>query len=226
MESGGRLKTFVDKYPYIGPLAWILNIQYFIVTLVVARSWRTTYSFSHNTISDLGNTVCGIYSKKLGSGIYVCSPRHTLMNASFILTGVLMILGALWVYPIFRKGRASFVGFSCIALGGLGSVLVGLFPENTLGVLHITGASLNFLVGNVGLVILGFALLLPKWLKTYTVFTGLLTLLFLVFYTSKVYLGIGPGGTERLANYPQTIWLIIFGIYLICSRHLLKTHSR
>jgi hypothetical membrane protein len=196
MKAYNKIKTLIEKYPYTGSLLWVLCIQYFVVTLVVERSWHTTYSFLDNSISDLGNTACGIYSNRLISNSYVCSPRHTLMNMSFILTGILMISGALFTYPLFKKSKANLIGFTCIALGGLGAILVGLFPENTIGGLHTTGAALNFFVGNIGLVILGFGLLIPRWVKAYTLFTGFLALIFLVFYSSKVYLGIGLGGTD------------------------------
>ncbi|HUC88310.1 MAG TPA: DUF998 domain-containing protein [Candidatus Binatia bacterium] len=222
MGSIKGLRNFVKKYPYLGPILWVMTAQYFVITYIVSRSWHPPYSLAHNSISDLGNTACGIYANRLASNSYVCSPKHTLMNTSFVLTGALMILGAKLIYPLFKKSRNTLIGLSCIGLGGLGAILVGLFPENTTSALHTTGAALDFLVGNVGLVILGFSLRLPKMLKVYTLFTGFLTLIFLVFYTSKVYLGLGLGGTERLASYPQTIWLIVFGIYLVYSKYSLK----
>ena len=209
---------FIDKYPYLGSLAWILTAQYLIITLIVARSWNTTYSFLHNSISDLGNTACRTYSNRYVSNIYVCSPKHTLMNWSFAVTGILMIIGAILIYTLFKKSRSTMIGFTCIALGGIGGILVGLYPENTIGTLHVTGAFLDFFVGNLGIVILGMSLLTPKWLRMYTLITGFLTLICLILYSSKIYLGLGLGGMERLASYPQTVWLIVFGFYLLIVR--------
>src|SRR5579863_5680731 len=92
------IKTFTDKYPFIGPTMWMLSIQYFLIQYIVARSWTLPYSLSRNTISDLGNTVCAVRSTG-----FVCSPLHSLMNASFITLGVFMALGSLLIYQEFKE---------------------------------------------------------------------------------------------------------------------------
>ena len=97
---------------------------------------------------------------------------------------------------------------------GIGTILVGLFPENTISLLHVIGAGMPLLVGNIGLVILGIDLPMPKTLKLYTIFSGIVSVLALILFVTHSYVGIGPGGTERIAAYPQTIWLIIFGFYI------------
>jgi hypothetical membrane protein len=201
-------KKLVDGYPYIGPIMWIASIQYLIISLVVARAFKT-YSYLHNYISDLGNTHCGLY---------ICSPKHQLMNISFVVIGVTMAVGAMFIYPLFKKSRASLVGFSFIALGGLGSILVGWFPENTIRSLHTSGAILDLFVANIGIVILGYSLNVQGWLKIYTLFSGFIASLSFILFASKVYLGVGIGGMERLADYPQTIWLIISGFYLLATK--------
>jgi hypothetical membrane protein len=214
MRSTKMVEVFTDRYPFIGPIIWILSIQYFITQIIVARAWEIHYSLANNTISDLGNTACGIYSDR-----YVCSPLHGLMNASFIMLGIAMAAGSLLIYQEFKKSRASLIGFSLMAIAGLGTLIVGLFPENTVSGLHIFGAAMPFLIGNIGLVVLGLSLYLPKSLRIFTIFSGILSLLALVFLLSHQYLGIGFGGVERIVAYPQTIWLIVFGFY-ISSTHM------
>ncbi len=61
------IKTFTDRYPFVGPLIWMLSIQYYIIQVVVAMAWTSPYSLLRNTISDLGNTACGSYG-----GRFVC----------------------------------------------------------------------------------------------------------------------------------------------------------
>lgn len=214
MNYTRKIKTFTDKYPYVGPLIWVLSAEYFIVQYIVARDWRYTYSLTKNTISDLGNTVCGIYG-----GRYVCSPLHNLMNLSFISLGFLMLIGAILIQQEFNKTKYSIFGFGCLALAGIGTILVGIFPENTINVLHSIGAFLPFLIGNIGIIILGFILKLPKYLKIYTILSGCICLIALIFFITKTYLGIGEGGIERIVAYPQTVWLIVFGVYISKNRY-------
>jgi hypothetical membrane protein len=133
-----------------GSVLWICCIQYYVVQFLAALAWHLPFSVSQNTISDLGNTACGAYGSR-----FVCSPDHVAMNTSFAVLGLSMILGSALLYPTFRRQKLMFAGFCGIAAAGLGSMLVGFFPENTVSSLHITGAALSFLLGNVGLVFFG-----------------------------------------------------------------------
>jgi hypothetical membrane protein len=211
------IKTFTDRYPLIGPAIWMLSIQYFVIQIIAGLAYKTTYSLRFNTISDLGNSVCGTYS-----GRYVCSPLHSLMDASFILLGVTMASGSLLIYQEFKRDSATLVGFSFLAIAGFGTLLVGLFPENTVSALHVLGASLPFLLGNVALIILSVSLAIPRLLRYYTFISGVLALIALAFFYRQHYLGLGIGGMERLVAYPQTFWLIAFGLY-ISSSHIRKS---
>lgn len=204
-----KLQTFQDHYPLIGPVFWIVSLQYFITMTIVGMFWPTHYSIFTNTISDLGNTACGVYD-----GRYVCSPLHGWMNASFIVLGATMVAGSGLIYQEFKKTAYSKLGFNLMAAAGIGTILVGIFAENTIASLHEIGAALPFVLGNVSLLVLGFALELPRWLKIYTIATGLISLIAFSLFATHNYLGIGIGGMERLAAHPQTIWLIIFGIYI------------
>lgn len=209
MKHHKSIKTFTDRYPLLGPIIWMLSIQYYLVQVETALAWSKPYSWLHNTISDLGNTGCGNYS-----GRFVCSPLHSLMNSSFITLGVTMALGSLLIYQEFKKSSASLVGFSFMTLAGFGTVLVGLFPENSLSVFHTLGAAMPFLIGNIGIMILGLSLDIPRRLRFYTLLSGVIALTALLFFSNHNYLGLGVGGMERLVAYPQTIWLISFGAYI------------
>lgn len=211
-----RVAVFTDKYPWLGPLIWVLSIQYFVLTAVAAAAWPTGYSWRFNLISDLGNTACGNYASR-----YVCSPDHGLMNGSFIALGLTMAIGSLLIYQEFRESRASLGGFSLMGLAGLGTLLVGLFPENTVVAMHVIGAVLALLVGNVSLVVLALALRNENsGLRVYTLVSGSVSILAFILFAFGIYLGIGRGGMERLVSYPLTVWLILFGLYMS------RTHLR
>ncbi|MFI5270714.1 MAG: DUF998 domain-containing protein [Candidatus Saccharimonadales bacterium] len=213
-----KIKVFTDKYPFLGPIIWILSVQYFIVQIIVGVAYKYSYSLRFNTISDLGNTSCGIYS-----GRYVCSPLHNLMNASFIMLGLTMALGSLLIYQEFRKDRGTLVGFSLMAIAGLGTLFVGIFPENTISLLHTLGASMPFILGNIALIIMSLYLLLPSPFKIYTFVSGVIALFFLILFKTSLYGSFGIGGIERIVAYPQTIWLIFFGIYMTRNEYLKRS---
>jgi hypothetical membrane protein len=208
-----RIQTFRNRYPLVGPTIWVTSLQYFVTQLGVAAGWPRPYSWTKNAISDLGNTACGSYA-----GRYVCSPYYTWMNASFVVLGATMVAGSFLIDEGFRKSIASRVGFWFMTLAGLGTIMVGLFPENVWGNLHTLGAVLPFLIGNIGLVILGLSLDLNNKIKIYTLISGLAALIALPLFYTKNYLGLGLGGMERVVAYPQTIWLIVFGIYVSRDR--------
>jgi hypothetical membrane protein len=198
------------SYPKLGPILYVAGIQYFAAQLLAGLFWLRPYSVSRDTISDLGNTACGTWN-----GRYVCSPLHGLMNGSFTALGVTMILGSALTFRYFARGRAAATGFVALAVSGLGVVMVGLFPENSVPVLHGLGAAIPFVVGNAALVVLGLWREMPAVLRVYCFLSGIVALLALAAYTSSHYLGLGEGGIERVVAYPQTICLVMIGCYMI-----------
>jgi hypothetical membrane protein len=212
MMRSARVQTFIDRYPFVGPIFWMLSLQYFITQALVAQAWIPPfgYSLANNTISDLGNTAC---TNNVESYL-VCSPWHDLMNTAFVVLGLSMIVGSILIYHEFKASRRNLVGFGAMALAGVGTIMVGLIPENLNLPLHLIGAGLPFLIGNAGLVILGSSLDLPRPLAVYTLLSGLIPMGALVLFLAHINLGLGHGGMERVVAYPQTIWLIVFGIYM------------
>jgi len=63
-------------------------------------------------------------------------PAHSLMNASFVVLGLTMILGSALIYPAFNPARWTAAGFGLFAIGGGGVVMAGVFPEDTVSGLH------------------------------------------------------------------------------------------
>ena len=191
-------------YPKLGPILYVTSIQYFAVQLFVALQWKPPYNLSRDTISDLGNTACGTWN-----GRYVCSPLHNLMNTSFVVLGITMTLGSVLVSRNFANGRASKAGFAAMAVSGVGVIMVGFFPENSVSALHGLGAAIPFVLGNASLIIVALSLKMPALLRLYFFLSGVMALLGLVAYASSYDLGLGEGGIERVVAYPQTVCLIV-----------------
>ncbi|CAN5127470.1 hypothetical protein BH09PAT3_BH09PAT3_4140 [soil metagenome] len=201
------------SYKY-GAWLWVISIQYYILQLVVASQWSNGYSWAHNTISDLANTHCGPYGDRL-----VCSPLHAAMNGSFLLLGLTMIAGSVLLGKKYAVSLLTRIGFGCMVLAGIGTILVGLFPENTVSSMHVIGAALPFIFGNIGMILLGLTIrALPKVLAVVTVLSGVIALVALPFFVSGTTLGIGSGWVERIVAYPQSIWMIVFGLFILRTR--------
>jgi len=198
-----------SRYLKLGPILYVTTIQYFAVQLLVVRQWRPPYNLSRDTISDLGNTACGTWNAR-----YVCSPFHNLMNASFVVLGITMTLGSVLVSRYFANFRASKAGFAAMAISGLGVIMVGFFPENSVSALHGLGAAIPFVLGNASLIILALSLKMPAPLRLYFFLSGVVALLGLAAYASSHDLGLGEGGIERVVAYPQTVCLVAMGFYL------------
>lgn len=210
MSLVANIRSYALEHSLLGPIMWVASLQYFIVQPIVAWAWAPQYSWTDNVISNLGNTGC---QQQLAQA--VCSPLAPLMNTSFIVLGLTMLAGAVLLYFQYQKSPVRLAGFSMAALGGIGTVLVGLFPENTNGILHFIGAILALGVANLGLVALSFGLKSePNWLRLYAFFTGVVGLVALVLFGLGVHEPLGVGTTERLASYPYTMWLIVYGAYL------------
>jgi hypothetical membrane protein len=213
MRLGKVVKRIAVNHPRLAPILFMSAIQYFLAQLATGQSFMPSYSLKYNTISDLGNTTCDVFNGRM-----ICSPLHSLMNVSFCTLSIAMIIGSLLFYNRFDMHRSSRVGFSLFGLGGFGVLLVGLFPENTIPILHGIGAALPFLVGNIGVVVISYRLNMPKILRFYTLLSGIVALIALVLYTTSHFVGLGEGGIERVVAYPQTLWMIVIGVRLYFVR--------
>ena len=129
-DRPARIRYFTDRYDWMGPAIVVLSSWYFAAQVLVAWVFRPQYSFASNVISDLGNTGCP------PPGSNICSPRYWVMDASIGLLGLAMFFGSMLIFTEFsfskhrRERAAAIAGFWCMALGGLGAVLVGVVPEN------------------------------------------------------------------------------------------------
>jgi hypothetical membrane protein len=141
------------------------------------------------------------------------------MNVAFIYLGAVMIVGSTLLYHEFRKKggteqNAAFVGFLLMALGGVGTIIVGTFPENTVSFMHITGAGMAIGGGNLGIFILGAVITVPESMRRYMLLFSTTSITAIILFASHRYFGIGEGSMERIAAYPETLWLITFGLFI------------
>jgi hypothetical membrane protein len=137
----------------LGGAAWILTLLYFIGQIVAQAAWTTPYSLIDNRVSDLGNTSCG---RSMANAL-ICSPLHAVMNATFVVTGALILVGLFLTRAVWPRRRLTTSGLALLAVEGAGTILIGLSPENVNVPLHVAGA-LNIPAGNVAMILLGLAI--------------------------------------------------------------------
>jgi hypothetical membrane protein len=156
------------------------------------------------------------------------------MDVSIALLGLAMFFGSILIFTEFsfsehlRERRAALGGFLCMALGGLGAILVGIVPENwNWGHLHTVGTAAVIGLGQLAILILGLVLIeIGDWLREFMIVTSLLVLLAGISIAGKHQFGIGGGALERLAQYPESVWLILFGFYISRNHYRRGMHEK
>lgn len=222
-EVGERYGPLVHRSVHHGALLWLIGVVEFVVGMIVTQlGWTTSYSLSQNYISDLGAVHCGPIS-----GRYVCSPWYEVFNLSIILLGLLLIFGAFLLRTAFRARGSRTVGLGLLVVGGLGSIGVGLFPEDVNLTVHTFSALIAFSAANLALIVLGLAMFRDtRWqgYRAFTVLCGLVGLVALFLFAGKAYqwggfwADWGAGGIERTIVAPTMLWALLASIHLLRIR--------
>ena len=212
---------------YAGALALLSVLQYFVAEAAVIGAWRgpEPYSRRTNLISDLGAVGCGVFD-----GRDVCSPAHLLMNASFVVQGVGMMVGAVLLSSVLlgvaaRAGarilpvpgrlppsRTALAARLLSSTAGAGTVIVGLVPEDAGSDWHGAGAVMYFVAGSLALVVLGWLWLRQTALGWFILVCGAVSLGAVVTAGVTGMAVPEPGTLERLMAYPITIGMAAAGL--------------
>lgn len=180
----------------------------FILGLVIAETLYPGYSVAENYISDLG-----------------VGPSSIVFNSSAFLLGMLSLIGA-----YFLPRTADFRGLTILLiLMAIGAMGVGIFTSAFSTTIHGAVSLMAFGFGSLSAIASFKVSKLP--LSAISVVLGVMTLGALALFSaglvttgsltsseppaSEFFLGIGPGGMERMIVYPALIWLILFSGHLI-----------
>jgi hypothetical membrane protein len=204
MSSG--TSPMVPRFVRSGAGFLIFGAFQFIVGMIVVQLEYPHYSLSANYISDLGGAH---------------SPWALVFDASVILLGVCTIFGVLLVWPAFERGRSRGTGLTLILIGGIGAIGAGVFPETTPvlgGFMHDIVSLIAFVGGSLGLTVASFAMTTgPHWgpaSRGFTLLCGVVAIVATLLFTFSIYLGLGPGGMERLIVAPILLWAIAEGAHI------------
>jgi len=189
-----------------GILFFIASTQV-VLGLIVAEASYPSYSVSNNYVSDLG-----------------VGPSSVIFNSSIFLLGLLSIIGAYFL-PRTTDFRVLTILLALMAIGAMGA---GVFTKD-FATIHGAVSSMAFAFGGLSAIVSFKVLKTP--LSAMSVVLGLMALGAFVLFAggiltsgaftnseaqaSDFFLGLGPGGMERMIVYPALIWLAGFGGHLI-----------
>ncbi len=175
-----------------------------VIFLIVAEAIYPGYNVSLNYISDLG-----VWGK----------PSAPLFNTSIVVFGLMVLAAALLI----RRQSKNRLAAVFLALTGLGSAAVGFFPENTFYIggvplFHTIAALVVFVSG--GIAAISTSRITESPFNYVSAALGVASLAAFALFASTAqwnFLGLGPGGMERMITYPMTAWIIAFGGYLAAT---------
>jgi len=170
-----------------------------IITSETFYPEKYTYTTANSMISDLGATE--------PPNSIITQPSATIFNLTMILSGILILLGAYFLFRAYNERLASVL----ICLLGLGALGVGIFPGN-INPQHPLFAMTTFISGGLS-AIYSYRLIYSPF-KYLAIILGIITLFLL--FTANIFIPVvGGGGVERWVAYPVLLWLIGFGGYLM-----------
>jgi hypothetical membrane protein len=194
-----------------GALFFIAATQ-LVLGLTIAEALYPGYSMSDNYISDLG-----------------VGPSSIIFNSSVFLLGLFLLIGTYFLRHISNFKTVN-VLLLLMAIGAMG---VGVFTKDFTTV-HGAVSLMAFFFA--GLSAMSSFKVLKKPFSMISIILGAMTLGSLVLfsgglitsgsltsniaYNSSLYLGLGPGGMERMIVYPALMWLAGFGGHLVTQREI------
>jgi len=191
---------------------FFIAVTQFVLGFAIAEALYPSYSVSENCISDLG-----------------IGPSSIIFNSSVFLLGLLSLIGTYFLEHI-SNFRTVNILLLLMAIGAMG---VGVFTKD-FGTVHGAVSLMAFFFA--GLSAISSSEVLKKPLSMISIILGAITLGSLVLfsgglissgsltsndaYDSDFFLGLGPGGMERMIVYPALMWLAGFGGHLVTQQEI------
>lgn len=191
---------------------FVIAATQFVLGLTIAEALYPGYSVSGNYISDLG-----------------VGPSSAFFNSSVFLLGLLLLVG---VYFLRHTSVSKTVDMSLVLMA-TGAICVGVFTKD-FALVHGAVSTMAFLFA--GLSAVASSMVMKKPLSLISMVLGATTLGALTLFsaglitsgslTSNIahdsifFLGLGPGGMERMIVYPALMWLAGFGGHLAAQHEI------
>jgi hypothetical membrane protein len=203
----------------LGGVALLSQPLVIVAQLVVATRFEAPYDLTRNTISDLGVVGCGTV-QAAGGPVEACSPWHAGMNASFVVIGSLLALGALLgALTIVRRPALirTAAAMAMLFVAGISSAAVGFVPLDVDGDLHALVATPLFVTQPIALLLLGAVALGRgrRGLGGLLVVSGLVAAVGGVAFAVTLMTGDVGGLYERIALWPCQVGVATVGWSLL-----------
>lgn len=174
---------------------WLLQGFYVVAEVMIGLQAAAGYSFTDDTISDLGATT---------------SPGHGAMNAVFVVFGCSLALGAWLLRDSRPPGRLATASLALWIVSGASSVAVGLTPVDLHPGLHGGVAVWVFVAQPLALVLLGLSLRERCGrFGAATVAVGVASFIGSLGFLVLLDADQGAGAFERLALWPGYLWVTV-----------------
>jgi len=196
----------------VAGVLFLIAATQFVLGITIAEALYPGYSVSENYISDLG-----------------IGPSSVIFNSSVFLLGLLLLTGTYFLKHISNFKTVNIL----LLLMAIGAMGVGVFTKDFRTV-HGAVSLMAFFFA--GLSAISSFKVLEKPLSVMSIILGAITLGSLVLfsgglitsgsltsddtYDSNFFLGLGPGGMERMIVYPAVMWLAGFGGHLVTQQQI------
>lgn len=185
---------------------------YLIVEFVLALL-TVGHSLLDDTISELGASTCD----PTGAGTSTeCAAAPLVMNAAFVVFGLLMAVGAVLLRDELGLGVWSRVAVVAWVVAGLSAAATGFVPLDLPGGAHAWAAGPTFVARPVALLASTAAVwgVRPALARMACVLGGV-ALTGAVCFATQLGSPTWTGGWERLAVWPVHVWLGLAGLTLV-----------
>lgn len=204
--------TFNASYAIVACIIYFLNPTiYFGTELLAAQAYTPSYNYKTHFTSQLG--IPYEYVEPM-SGLQAFSPRANYMNVMFVTHGVLFLAGQWFLLRAFDKPELATARIWTARVFLVGITMVAAVPGGPraeepggLGIIHVLGAFLAILSGNINSILTGVAA--EKWglHKAASLMCGVVGLCGLVAFFAGGGRGLTPGLYQRISIYPTQIWM-------------------
>ncbi len=170
-----------------------------ILLNMVSEGAYPNYNVGANALSDMGA---------------IGSPTYLLWNGQLFVTGLLLLFGMLLFLrsPSNSIPNRRFAWFLYV-ISPVGAIMVSLFPENSIPILHVIGAFMVFIFGGLGYI---YAYTFTRAPFRYlSILLGVVSLMAITLFWAPLVVGFGVA--ERLVVYSGNIWTVAFGGYLMAK---------
>lgn len=203
----------------VGLACWLVQPFYLVVELLVAAAASTSYSLRDGTISALGQVGCAPGHED--SPVAVCSSGHAVLNAAFVVFGLLRAIG-----PLLLREQIEPTWWRTAAAGlwvasGLCSAAVGLAPVDQYPSAHVWAAAPVFVLQPAAVLATAVALRRSPDARssvgTVGLVVGAVSLAGALAFGLRLGQPTWVGALERLALWPAYLWLGLVAATLLAA---------